>query len=206
MSTYQQRRAEWAQRRSHELAEVERKAAQRDADAQRKREQRLAELTALYAVDAVDEPRPAPLPARRKGGEYDAHGNFVEGRLTPAQRRERRDKAVKMMREGNMTQAQVAAALYVSPPTVYAWACAANIPAKNKADSWSLAMCQRQSALIKRMKAPDPQRVARAVQMYNDGAHVQEIMKAVNACRATVYEWAHKYGGNPKARAKAQKK
>jgi transposase len=206
MSTYQQRRAEWEERRAREQSDAQRKAAQREADAQRKREQRLAELAALYAGDAVDDISPSPSPAQRKGGEYDAHGNFVEGRLTHAQKRERRDKALKMLRETNMTQAQVAAAFHVSRTSVYHWACAANIPPRNKADSWSPAMCQRQSAMIKGLKAPDPQRVALAVQMYNDGARVEQIMSAVNIARSTVYEWAHKYGGNPQARAKAMNK
>ena len=199
MSTYQQRRAEWEERRARERAQ----AAQREVDAQRKREQRLAELAALYAGDAVDDISPSPLPARRKGGEYDAHGNFVEGRLTHAQKRERREKALKMLRETNMTQAQVAAAFHVSPSSVYLWAQSQNIPSKNKAHSWSLEMCQRQSEKLKRITQPEPQRVALAVQMYNEGAKVQQIMKAVNAAKATVYEWAHKYGGNPQARAKA---
>ena len=127
--------------------------------------------------------------------------------LTKQQRKARKDRAVELLREGELTQREIAEEIGVTQTTVCTWAHEVGIKKrKTPKYRWSERSRQRQSERMKAIQAPSKERVQRFIELYESGAYVKDIATELGISRNTVNDWATRYSPNKEARRKRVKK
>lgn len=128
-------------------------------------------------------------------------------KLTKEQRKARKDRAVELLKEGELTQREIAEELGVTQTTVCTWAHEVGIKKrKTPKYRWSERSRQRQSERMKAIQAPSAERVQRFIELYESGAYTCDIANELGIARGTVYEWAARYKPNKEARKHTKKR
>ena len=135
---------------------------------------RLNELSLLYTgrpYNAPGEPKAPKAPKAPK-----------RHNVTSAQRSQRNNvRRAKTERspsckEGELTQREIAEEIGVTQTTVCTWAHEVGVPRRRLPKyGWTQQSRQRQSARMRAVQAPEPQRVQRFIELYESGAYVQDI-------------------------------
>jgi transposase len=127
--------------------------------------------------------------------------------LTKEQRKARKDRAVELLRQGELTQREIAEEIGATQTTVCTWAHEVGIPRRRLPKyGWTQQSRQRHSARMRAIQAPESQRVQRFIELYESGAYVADIAQELCIVRGTVYEWVQRYKPNKQARYKATNK
>ena len=164
---------------------------------------RLNELSLLY----TGRPYSAPGEPKVKAPKAPSATTSKRPTLTKEQRKARKDRAVELLRQGELTQREIAEELGVTQTTVCAWAHEVGIKKrKTPKYRWSERSRQRQSERTKAIQAPSKERVQRFIELYESGAYVDDIAQELSIVRGTVYDWATRYKPNKEARLERVKK
>ena len=164
---------------------------------------RLNELSLKY----TGRPYSAPGEPKVKAPKAPKAPNATTSTLTKEQRKARKDRAVALLKEGELTQREIAEELGVTQTTVCTWAHEVGIKKrKTPKYRWSERSRQRQSARMRAVQAPEPQRVQRFIELYESGAYVQDIAQELCIAEVTVYDWVTRYQPNKEARYKTTDK
>ena len=127
--------------------------------------------------------------------------------LTKEQRKARKDRAVELLRQGELTQREIAEEIGVTQTTVCAWAHEVGIPRRRLPKyGWTQQSRQRHSARMRAIQAPESQRVKRFIELYESGAYVDDIAQELCIATSTVYAWVTQYQPNKQARYKTTNK
>ena len=127
--------------------------------------------------------------------------------LTKEQREERKDRALTLLRQGELTQREIAEEIGVTQTTVCTWAHEVGIKKRRFPKyRWSERSRQRHSARMRAIQAPESQRVQRFIELYESGAYIYEIAQQLGISRNTVAGWVRRYSPNKEARLERVKK
>ncbi|MGA1752111.1 MAG: helix-turn-helix domain-containing protein [Pontimonas sp.] len=127
--------------------------------------------------------------------------------LTKEQRKARKDRAVELLREGELTQREIAEEIGVTQTTVCTWAHEVGIKKRRLPKyRWSERSRQRQSERMRAIQAPSKERVQRFIELYESGAYICEIAQQLGISRNTVGDWVQRYNPNKEARLERVKK
>ena len=164
---------------------------------------RLNELSLKY----TGRPYSAPGEPKVKAPKAPKAPNATTSTLTKEQRKARKDRAVELLREGELTQREIAEEIGVTHTTVCAWAHEVGIKKRRfPKQRWSERSRQRQSERMRAIQAPSKERVQRFIELYESGAYVADIAQELCIVRGTVYDWVQRYKPNKEARYKTTKK
>jgi transposase len=127
--------------------------------------------------------------------------------LTKELLKARKELAIELMRQGDLTQQEIAEQIGVTPTTICEWAHQVGIPRRRVPKyGWTQESRARQSERMSAIQAPEPQRVQRFIELYENGAHVSDIANELCISKATVYDWVTRYQPNKEARYKGTDK
>jgi transposase len=164
---------------------------------------RLNELSLKY----TGRPYSAPGEPKVKAPKAPSATTSKRPTLTKEQRKARKDRAVELLRQGELTQREIAEELGVTQTTVCTWAHEVGIKKrKTPKYRWSERSRQRQSERMKAIQAPSKERVQRFIELYESGAYVKDIAQELCISRNTVNDWATRYKPNKEARLERVKK
>jgi len=164
---------------------------------------RLNELSLKYS----GRPYLAPGEPKVKAPKAPSATTSKRSTLTKEQRKARKDRAVELLREGELTQREIAEEIGVTQTTVCAWAHEVGVKKRRfPKQRWSERSRQRQSERMRAIQAPSKERVQRFTELYEAGAYVADIANELGIARGTVYDWVQRYKPNKQARYKTANK
>jgi transposase len=164
---------------------------------------RLNELSLKY----TGRPYHAPGEPKVKAPKAPSATTSKRPTLTKEQRKARKDRAVELLRQGELTQREIAEEIGVTQTTVCTWAHEVGIPRRRLPKyGWTQQSRQRHSARMRAIQAPESQRVQRFIELYESGAYVADIAQELCIVRGTVYDWVQRYKPNKQARYKTTNK
>jgi transposase len=164
---------------------------------------RLNELSLKY----TGQPYSAPGEPKVKATKAPSATPAKRPTLTKEQRKARKDRAVELLRQGELTQREIAEEIGVTQTTVCAWAHEVGIKKRRLPKyRWSERSRQLQSERMRAIQAPESQRVQRFIELYESGAYVADIAQELCIVRGTVYDWVQRYKPNKQARYKTTNK
>ena len=164
---------------------------------------RLNELSLKY----TGRPYSAPGEPKVKAPKAPSATTSKRPTLTKQQRKARKDRAVELLREGELTQREIAEEIGVTQTTVCEWAHEVGIPRRRLPKyGWTQQSRQRHSARMRAIQAPESQRVQRFIELYESGAYVDDIAQELCIATSTVYAWVTQYQPSKEARYKTPNK
>jgi transposase len=164
---------------------------------------RLNELSLKY----TGRPYSAPGEPKVKAPKAPKAPNATTSTLTKQQRKARKERAVELLREGELTQREIAEEIGVTQTTVCTWAHEVGIKKRRLPKyGWTQQSRQRHSARMRAIQAPESQRVQRFIELYESGAYVDDIAQELCIATSTVYAWVTQYQPNKQARYKTTNK
>lgn len=145
------------------------------------------------------------LSLKYTGRPYSAPTKTRPPKLTKEQRKERKERALELLKRGGLTHGEIAKKLGVSRPLICVWAREAGIKSKNL--RWTPQKRAEQSEKMSKLQALPQEHLERFVELYESGAHVEDIARELGISKPTAYLWGSKHADKSKrAHAKAQQK